>query len=402
MTYFPKLTETFVLNEILAVEALDVDVRLYPLLRGHDAVIQPGAAELVARAKYVPLFDSSIFRSQLYFLRRRPLAYLRSLLDVFRDLVGGKPKVLAAGLLLFPKIVHIAWLMAHAGIDHVHCHFARHPALAGLVIRRLTGIPYSFTAHGSDVHVDRHMLCRKLTEASFAVTIADFNRQVIEDECGPPREGKLRVLHCGVDTQVFSPQPAVPASSLERLRIVCVGTLHEVKGQPHLVEACALLRDAGIDFSCRFIGRGPDEGTLLRMISRLGLGDRVTLVGPLARDAVIQELRGADVLVAPSVISARGQREGIPVVLMEAMSCGLPVVSSRLSGIPELVADERNGLLVTPGSASELAEALRRLATDPTLRERLGTAGRATVERSFNVRTNAARLVAMFEQALAR
>jgi glycosyltransferase involved in cell wall biosynthesis len=135
------------------------------------------------------------------------------------------------------------------------------------------------------------------------------------------------------------------------------------------------------------------------MISRLGLEDRVTLVGPLARDAVIEELRGADVLVAPSVISARGQREGIPVVLMEAMSCGLPVVSSRLSGIPELVADERNGLLVTPGSASELAEALRRLATDPALRERLGREGRATVERDFDLRTSAALLVAMFELA---
>jgi colanic acid/amylovoran biosynthesis glycosyltransferase len=401
MTRFPKLTETFVLNEILAVEALGVEATLYPLLRGRDPVIQPGAADLVETANYLPLFSWSILGSQIHFLRRRPRAYLRSLADLVRDTVGGRPKILVAGLLLFPKIVHIAWLMAHAGIDHVHCHFARHPALAGLIIGRLTDIPYSFTAHGSDVHVDRHMLCRKLTEASFAVTIAEFNRQVIEDECGTPPEGKLRVLYCGVDTQVFSPRPNVPAESSARLRIVCVGTLHEVKGQPHLIEACALLRDLGIDFSCRFIGRGPGEGALRRMISRQGLEDRVTLVGPLARDAVIQELRGADVLVAPSVISARGQREGIPVVLMEAMSCGLPVVSSRLSGIPELVGNERNGLLVTPGSASELAEALRRLASDPALRERLGREGRATVERDFDLRTNAARLVAMFEQALA-
>jgi colanic acid/amylovoran biosynthesis glycosyltransferase len=401
MSRFPKLTETFVLNEILAVQAIGIDTRLYPLLRGNDPVVQPGAGELVARATYVPLMSLSILASQLHFLRRRPGPYLRSLFDLVRDLLGGKPKALVGALVLFPKIVHIARLMAHAGIDHVHCHFARHATVAGLVIQRLTDIPYSFTAHGSDVHVDRHMLCRKLGEASFGLTISEFNRQVIEKECGPQSPDKLHVLYCGVDTQVFSPSEAPLPPPSGGLRIVCVGTLHEVKGQAYLIEACALLRDMGVQFSCRFIGRGRDEPMLRRLISRHGLDDSVTLVGALARDAVIGELRNADVLVAPSVISARGQREGIPVVLMEAMSCGLPVVSSRLSGIPELVRDDANGLLVTPGSAPELAEALRRVATDPALRQRLGSEGRKTIERDFDLRTNAGRLVRLFEAAIA-
>jgi len=400
MSRFPKLTETFVLNEILEVQALGVDVSIYPLLREHDAVLQPGAAEMVARARYLPLLAWSFVGSHARFLRRRPRAYLSSLANLVKDNIG-KPRFLAAGLVLFPKIVHAAALMASQGVDHIHCHFARHPALAGLIISRLTGIPYSFTAHGSDVHVDRRMLCRKLAEARFAITISEFNRAVIEGDCGAVPRHKLETLHVGVDTAVFSPSSEEEAASTAGLRVVCVGTLHEVKGQVVLIEACSILRDRGVAVSCRLVGRGPDEPMLRQAIERLGLQDAVTLVGPLARDAVIGELRRAHVLAAPSVVSARGQREGIPVVLMEAMSCGLPVVASRLSGIPELVEHERNGLLFTPGRADELADALARLAGDGGLRQRLGNEGRSTIERDFDLRTNVARLVAMFEGAAA-
>jgi glycosyltransferase involved in cell wall biosynthesis len=400
MSRFPKHTETFVLNEILEVQKLGVDVSIYPLLRERDPVLQPGAAEMVARARYLPFVAWSFVASHARFLRRRPRAYLSSLVHLVRD-NAGKPRFLAAGLLLFPKIVHAAGLMAGQGIDHVHCHFARHPALAGLIISRLTGIPYSFTAHGSDVHVDRRMLCRKLAEARFAITISEFNRAVIEGDCGRVPRTKLETLHVGVDTTVFWPGREMHSELETGLRIVCVGTLHEVKGQVHLIEACALLRDRGIGVSCRVVGRGPDEPMLRRTIRRLGLEEVVTLVGPLARDGIVQELRHADVLAAPSVVSARGQREGIPVVLMEAMGCGLPVVASRLSGIPELVEHERNGLLFTPGRADELADALARLARDRDLRQRLGNEGRSTIERDFDLRTNVARLVAMFEAAAA-
>lgn len=400
MSRFPKLTETFVLNELLEVKRLGVDVSIYPLLREHDPVVHPGAAELAGEANYLPFLSPSFLGSHLHYLKRRPGAYLSSLADLIRDNLG-KPRFLAAGLVLFPKVVHAARLMASRGIDHVHCHFARHPALAGLIVSRLTGIPFSFTAHGSDVHVDRRMLCRKLREASFAITISEFNRSVIQGDCGELPRGKLHVLHVGVDTDVFHQPERGDPGAPNTLRIVCVGTLHEVKGQVHLIEACALLRQRGVDVTCRLIGRGPDEGALRKAIRRLGLGDQVTLVGPLPGDGVLEELRRADVLVAPSVVSARGQREGIPVVLMEAMSCGLPVVSSRLSGIPELVDHERNGLLVTPGRADELAEALARLATAPDLRRRLGSSGRRTVERGFDLRASARTLVSLLRRSAA-
>jgi len=398
---FPRLTETFVLNEILAVQGHGVEVEIYPMLREHDTVVHPGAQQLAARAHYLRLLRFSAVASHAYFLIRRPRAYLSSLAHLVEDNLGARRKILFFGLVVFAKAVPAARLIARADIDHIHCHFARNPALAGLIISRLTGISFSFTAHGSDIHVDRHMLCRKLNEASFAVTISEFNRAVMEAECRSASKGKLSVVHCGVDTDVFRPRDDGRSTALDQLRIVCIGTLHEVKGQAHLIEACAQLRDAGIDFTCRLVGRGPDEDALRGMIERLELQERVKLLGALPRDGVMEELHRADVLVAPSVTSARGQREGIPVALMEAMSCALPVVSSRLSGIPELVDHERNGLLVTPGSSEELANALLRLAGDHALRRRLGEEGRRTIERDFDLHVNAGRLVTLFGGAAA-
>jgi colanic acid/amylovoran biosynthesis glycosyltransferase len=290
-------------------------------------------------------------------------------------------------------VAHMALAMVDEGVEHVHCHFANHPALAGWLIHRLVGIPYSFTAHGSDLHVDRTMLPTKVAEAAFVVTISGDNRNVIEHAAGSRAVGKVEVIHCGVDPAAFE---QVERTADGPLRIVAIGTLHEVKGQAHLIDACRRLAERGIDFTCRFIGEGPDRDALAARIERSGLTDRVQLVGRMTSDGVAAELAAADVLVAPSVPTRGGKREGIPVVLMEAMATGLPVVASRLSGIPELVTDGVDGLLVPPGDDEALAQALERLAADRALRRRLGGAGRATVLRDFDVDRNAAALAARF------
>ena len=225
---------------------------------------------------------------------------------------------------IFPKVAHAARLMQAEGVDHVHCHFANHPAAAGFVIRRLTGIPYSFTAHGSDLHVDRHMLCEKIREAAFVVPISRYNRDLMVEECGEVVREKLVVIHCGVDTEYFRPADAMVDD--QHLEILSVGTLHEVKGQRYLVEACRLLRDDGVDVVCKLIGDGPDRKALTRQIAAAGLEDSVVLLGRHDRDGVLELLRTTHVLVAPSVPTTRGKREGIPIVLMEAMASGVPVI----------------------------------------------------------------------------
>jgi colanic acid/amylovoran biosynthesis glycosyltransferase len=308
----------------------------------------------------------------------------------------GSVNFLVGGLGIFPKVVHVARLMAAEDVDHVHCHFANHPALAGFLIHRLTGIPYSFTAHGSDLHVDRRMLCEKVAESAFVVPISQYNRDLIARECGDRHRDKLIVIHCGVDTAVFRPEDPDDARDDDRFRIICVGTLHEVKGQRFLVEACRLLAHEGVDVECRLVGAGADARALQERIQALGLADRVHLTGERTRPQIAELLRRSDVLVTPSVPTRKGKREGIPLVLMEAMASGVPVVASRISGIPELIEDGVSGLLVPPGEPAALALALGRLHDDEQLRRRLALGGRAKVEQEFDVEQSAALLVDRF------
>jgi glycosyltransferase involved in cell wall biosynthesis len=393
MSRFPKLTETFVLFEMIAVERQGAEIRLFPLLHEREASMHPEAAPYVARATYLPFLSPAILASQWHFLRRSPRRYLGTLGAVLRG-TWRSPNFFLGGIGIFPKVAHGARLMERDGVRHVHCHFATHPALAGFIVHRLVGIPYSFTAHGSDLHVDRTMLCQKVAEAAFTVTISEDNRAVFERECGGPID-TLEVIHCGVDTAVFHPVPR-PADPSRPLAILAIGTLHEVKGQTHLIDACRRLADDGVPFRCRFVGDGPDRAALERQVAEAGIADRVEFLGQRTRDEITRLLSTSDVLVAPSVPTRGGKREGIPVVLMEAMGAGLPVVASALSGIPELVVDGVSGLTVRPGDSAAIAAALRRLAEDPELRSRLGAAARDRVTAEFDVDRNAAHLVARF------
>jgi colanic acid/amylovoran biosynthesis glycosyltransferase len=401
MSRFPKLTETFVLDEILALEELGIHVELFPLLRQREPVVHPEAEALAARAHYEPFLSLPILVSQLHYLVRRPRAYFGALLALAIRTLGSR-NYFVGGLAVFPKVVHAARCMEAKGVDHVHCHFANHPAAAGFVIHRLTGIPFSFTAHGSDLHRDRHMLREKVDEAAVVVTISDYNRRLILDECGEGYADKVVVVRCGVDTQLFRASASRRLPLAGPLRLVCVASFDEVKGQQYLVEACRLLLDWGIEVECRLVGDGPRRAYVARCISRLGLDSRVRFEGRKTRREVADVLVDADVAVCPSVLTPLGDREGIPVALMEAMASGVPVVASDISGIPELVEHERTGLLVPPGDAGALAEALRRIHLEPGLGSRLATGGRARALLEHDVRSNALLLARRFvgEKAL--
>ena len=398
MSRFPKITETFILYEMLAIERLGFDVALYPIWRARAAVIHPEALGWLERANFRCSLSLVVLRANWQVLRQQPRNYVDTLRATFRG-TWGSLRFFCGALAVFPKAVCFASEMKAGGIVHVHAHFASHPALVAFIIHRLVGISYSFTAHGSDLHRDRRMLGQKIGEAAFTVTISEYNRHVMAAECAAEDRHKLQVIHCGVDTQLFRPSSFGSAGARETspLSIFCVGTLHEVKGQTHLIRACRLLSGHGIDVVLNFIGDGPDRQALRRQAVEAGMADRVVFHGEKTHAQVADLLRAADVVAAPSVPTRTGRREGIPVVLMEAMSTGIPVVASRLSGIPELVEHERTGLLVPPRDAQALANAFRRLHADPSLRHRLGQAGRFKIMREFDLFTNSAALAELFE-----
>ena len=394
MSRFPKLTETFVLYEMMAVEKLGLDVDVYPLLKARNAVVHPEAAHFVARAHFHPFMSRPIVAANLHYLRQHPFTYLRTLFEVARG-TWGSLNFFVGGLAIFPKSVCFAYEMETREIGHVHAHFANHPAVAALIVHRLTGIPYSFTAHGSDLHVDRRMLGAKIEASAFAVTISEFNRRLMIAEA-PSHADKIHVIHCGVDPHVFKPAGASRLGG--PVEILCIGSFEPVKGHRYLVEACRLLSDRGVDFTCHFVGQGPLQGPVERQIAESGLTGRVIVHGGLERDRVARLVADSDVVVLPSAPTREGKREGIPVALMEAMASGLPVISTTTGGIPELVESGETGLLVPPADPAALADALENLAADAERRRAMGKRGREKVLRDFNLEMNASQLVSFFKR----
>lgn len=394
MSRFPKLTETFVLDEILALEARGIRVEVFPLWREWTERLQPEARPVVSRAHFMPTLDLAILRDNARALLEQPRVYLGTLARVAWA-NRSSARYLLGALAIFPKAVRFARRMRELGVEHVHAHFASHPAACAFVVGRLSGLPWSFTAHGSDLHREQAMLSEKVAEARHVVAISEYNRRFVLEHAtraGAGAADRVHVVHCGVDAARFAPAQREDA----RLDIVCVGTLHAVKGQAILLDACARLPEGVGPWRLHLVGEGPDRRDLEAQAQTLSIADRVVFHGALDRDGVRAVLASADIAVAPSVPTRDGRREGIPVVLMEAGASGLPLVGSRLSGIPELVEDGVNGLLVEPGDVEGLAAALGRLARDASLRERLGAAARERVERAFSIEGNVDRLVALF------
>jgi colanic acid/amylovoran biosynthesis glycosyltransferase len=393
MSRFPKLTETFILYEILAVQELGVTIELYPLMREHTQVMHAEAVPLVERAHFVPFISSSILTSNIRFMLKHPRRYFGTLWKGMRATWRSLNYFLGI-LAFFPKAVHMTRLMKQDGIQHIHAHFSNHPAAVAYMLHQLTGIPYSFTAHGADLHKIQHMLCEKTTDAAFVIAISSYNKDMIIEKCGEAMRDKVLIVHCGIDGKLFHPRTEEkPGDSFD---ILCIGSLQEVKGQTYLIEACRLLQNRRVDFMCHFAGDGKDMEKLQAQTSEAGLTDRIQFHGQVTRTQVLELLETADVVAMPSVPTREGKREGIPVALMEAMGSSIPVVASRLSGIPDLVDGEQNGILIEPRNSTEMADALERLYQDPTLRQRLGQAGREKVIREFELNTSAAELVRLF------
>ncbi len=419
MSRFPKLTETFVLYEMIAVERQGVDVEIFPLLGGSASgkevagaglfrklkdylsaspkpkVMHAEAEGYVAKARYMPFVNGEILLANLQTFFQQPLCYLSTLWQIVRWNLGNR-NFLVGGLTIYPKCVAFARQMKRDNVEHIHAHFANHPAMAAYVIHRLTNIPFSFTAHGSDLHRFKHMLREKVAHAAFVVTISSYNRDQILQHCGQKYAEKINIIHCGVDLEKFRSLPERQQETIRSLNIICVGTLHEVKGQRYLIEALDQLTQQGIDAQVSFVGDGSDLEMLQELTQRLSLESRVTFHGTKTRDELVELLRNSDVLATPSVPTSDGRREGIPVALMEGMACGLPVVASRLSGIPELVNSDAIGFLVSPKDVAGFADAFAKLAADPQLRQSMGQHARERIMEDFDLHQNAEQLVSLF------
>jgi glycosyltransferase involved in cell wall biosynthesis len=290
-------------------------------------------------------------------------------------------------------------ILSRSPADHLHAHFASTPTRVALFAHKLSGIPYTFTAHAKDIFAgDLEAFRVKLEGARAVVTCTQYNRDFLSKQYGPLCDGKLHCIYHGLDISQFKFSLSRRDEAGDPV-ILSVARLVEKKGLEDLIIAADILRRRGRTFKVEIIGSGPLRDPLKAHAQRLGLADRVSLVGAQAHDAVCLAYQRASVFVLPCVVASNGDRDGIPNVLLEAMASGVPVVSTPVSGIPELVASGVNGILVPQHDAMSLADAIERLLASRELSERLARAARTKLESSFSLEASADELLAIFRGA---
>ena len=392
---FPVATETFVVNEW---EALDgrLEMAFAALQRTGEPLLSDGARRLAPRVRFADGLARPTIRANLALLARRPRTYLRLVAETVRGSLGHPAGGVAKGLVVLWKAVALARFAQRSSVDHVHAHFASHPATAAWIIHRLTGVPYSVTAHANDVFRGPALLPEKVRDAAFVAACGEYIRASVRDAV--PDAGRVHAIHLGVDLERFPPSPT---GRPRRSRLLCIGSFQPKKAQGDLVRALALLAPDLPDLRLDLVGDGPEREGVEALTAVLGVADRVTMHGWLDPADVQRRLAEADIVVLPSIRLPDGRMEGVPTVLMEALASALPVVATDLSGVPEIVLHERTGLLVPPGRPPELAAAIRRLVEDPALAERLAEEGRRHVAAHFDVRRQAGIMGDLFERSIA-
>lgn len=390
---YPLLSHSFIRREIRALEAEGLAVLRIAVRPPAGALANPADREELERTRaLLGAGAASLAGAVLRALAARPRAALSAL-----------GAALAAGLRArHGALRHLAYFaeacllrewLASWGAAHLHAHFGTNPAMVALLCRRLGGPPYSFTVHGPE-EFDAPLsfsLPAKIREAAFVVAVSEFGRGQLARWCTDADRTKLRVVRCGVDASLLEKEPTPIFAGA---RLVSVGRLSEQKGQWILVDAAARLAADGLPVDVAIVGEGPLRGELEARIARLGLGERVRLLGALPEQEVAEQMRAARAVVLPSLA------EGLPVVIMEAFALGRPVVSTWIAGIPELVEPGTSGWLVPAGSVDALADALREVLRAPERAlEAMGRAGAARVARAHDARQEARTLAALFASA---
>lgn len=416
---FPRLSETFIAQEIHLLEAMGLSLRLFSVKPGehervHDVVRRirapidylPEATSLSATtlARWLRINLPQFRDAHRTVFRRGRLRYLRTLLAALAMCWRYRTGPLAPPRKVFIKEFLQAGEIAHrilleGRVAHLHGHFCHGATTITWFVSRLTGLPFSFTAHAKDIYQPDSnpgdLLPRKIAAARFVTTCTGANQTHLAARF--PHHKPVHTVYHGLDTAYFSPAARSDAVNDGPPLILAVGRLVEKKGFIHLIDACHQLRARGIAFRCAIVGERGDQSDLLaQRIADLGLSDMVQLPGPKTQTELRQYYAQAAVFALPCLITDDGDRDGIPNVMAEAMAMGLPVVSTPISGIPELVADEVEGLLVPPRDSTALAVALARLLADPALSLRIASAARARICERFDARKTTLKLRDLF------
>lgn len=397
---YPQRSETFVSREVAALRARGYTVTTVGLRPPTQRDEQVEPADCVV---YGPAAGRT-FAGAACEVGRHPLHTLRTLGRGFADAIRPGEVMRVKDRLKLPVQamagIGLAGRLRSRGVAHIHCHFAHAPTTVGMYAARQLNVPFSFTGHANDLF-QRRALIRKKLQRSAAVSAISRWHQAYYHDLDPSANGKVRVIRCGVDTGLWreNGRDNGAAMRVKPLRLITVARLVEKKGIDTLIEALRRVREAGVDAALTIVGEGPLEAALRKQVRSAQLDEYVNWRGGLPNEQVREALGEGNVFVLPCRTDAAGDRDGVPVVAMEAMACGLAVVIGDLPAIRELVTHEESGLLVAENDPAALAACLTRLARDEELRQRLGRSGQARVREEFDINVNADRLAAVLGSA---
>jgi glycosyltransferase involved in cell wall biosynthesis len=398
---FPVPSQRFILREVLAVRALGAEVEVYAVRHPAADWLDAREREVLGAVRAVPgILSWSSLRAHAYFLRRNPRRYGATLGAMLR-----MPR--RRWYLVFrhaDAFLRAPWVarsvLTSRGSPHVHAHFALRATELAVAVAGLTGGTYSFTAHAYDIYREPSGLEAKIRGARFVVTCTRVNAEYLRGLCPDVPPDRIRLVYHGVEAEPQADAPSRPAEPGPPL-VLTAGRLVEKKGFDVFIEASAALVRRGVTFRAAIVGDGPLRKRLAAQIEAGGLGGHIQLLGWQSYRDLVALYREAAVFALPSRIAGDGDRDGIPNVLVEALRYRVPVVSTAVSAIPEVVRNGETGWLVPPDDPAALAEALATALGDPASARVLASAGQEFVAREFDPARNASRLLAMFPEGSA-
>lgn len=395
----PSLSETFIVREIAALRKLGLAIKPFSIHPFDPEVIHPEAPELSSEVEVLTCpANPQFWLAHIFFALAMPHRYFSCLWKYV--LTGERTWDLRLRCFKFFLLAPLLALRVRkTEVTHIHAHFANVSTAVSMMAAALAGISFSFTIHTNyEMIIDGILMNRKLAAARFVVTISRFNiTHYLLPLFKATDLSKIHIVRCGIDCDKYIPESH---SQHNPPLILSVGRLADNKGFHTLVSACRILKEMGVETRCEIIGEGPERANLEEQISEAGLSGAVTLVGQFLAEHVRNSLSRADLFALPCCYGKseeeKGNHDGIPVALMEAMAMGIPTISTRIGGIPELILDEQTGLLVSHEDPEALAHAMVRIIQDRDLAERLSSGGREIVEREFNIYRSASRLFDLF------
>jgi len=383
---YPRISETFISNEILLLEKMGFKLRLFPMRQPRENFCHASVKEIKAQVDYLPtelFYDfSRLISANIFLATKRPIAY-RNTLQFAAEGIRDKKKLATLKHLLQAGYLTNSQLLTDKTIVHLHGHFAHSPTSVTLFASLLSGIPFSFTAHAKDIYTSsKDKLKRKIERAKFVTTCTSHNAEYLKNIADNTSTPIFCIYH-GIDIGLFQHQRH-KGQPFPPYQLLTIARLTEKKGLPTLYKALKILHDKGILFNHTLIGDGDDRAKILNIISSLELSRNCKWIGTQPHEEVLKHFKKSDLFVLACEIAQSGDRDGIPNVLVESLAMGVPALSTEISAIPEILLNEKTGITVPPSDPKALAKAIIRLLTDEDLRQKLITNGRKYVETEFD------------------